>query len=155
MASVEIRAGTRDDLAQLAAIISSSEAWTCYGIDFDLALKLFDQMTDNIYVAETNQQLVGFVTLRIDGVGNIGAYIRMLAVAQNYRGLGIGGQLIDYVGRIAARNIPNLFLICSVENVRAQSFYERNGFNPIGIMKDLAVANHDEIFYRKCLGTLY
>lgn len=155
MIPITIRAGTRDDLAQLAAIISASEAWTCYGIDFDLALKLFVQMTDNIYVAETNQQLVGFVTLRIDGVGNIGAYVRMLAVARDYRGLGIGGQLIDYVGRIAAGNIPNLFLICSVDNVRAQNFYDRNGFERVGILKDLAVVNHDEIFYRKCLGTLY
>lgn len=155
MIPITIRAGTRDDLAQLAAIISASEAWTGYGIDFDLALKLFVQMTDNIYVAETNQQLVGFVTLRIDGVGNIGAYVRMLAVARDYRGLGIGGQLIDYVGRIAAGNIPNLFLICSVDNVRAQNFYDRNGFERVGILKDLAVVNHDEIFYRKCLGTLY
>lgn len=85
----------------------------------------------SIYVAEINEKLVGFVTIRIDGVGNIGAYIKMIAVDQVFRGSGIGAQLIDYVSGIAAENIPNLFLICSV------SF------------------GHDEIFYRKSLGSLY
>jgi ribosomal protein S18 acetylase RimI-like enzyme len=155
MEPMAIRLGTSSDIDQLAHIISSSEAWTCYGIDHNLALKLFQQMQDTIYVAELNHQLAGFVTLRTDGVGNIGAYIRMLAVISAFRGRGIGARLIEYVSQIAAQNIPNLFLICSFDNIRAQSFYERNGFERVGIIKDLAVSNHDEIFYRKCLGTLY
>ena len=155
MEPLKIRTATPADFTKLAEIISSSDAWTCYGIDFDKALQLFAQMSDTIYVAELNRQLAGFVTLRIDGVGNIGAYIRMLAVAHDFRNLGIGSQLIDYVSRIAARNIPNLFLICSVENVRAQNFYDHNDFKQIGIINDLVLTNHDEILYRKCLGTLY
>jgi len=153
--SIEVRKGTQEDFGQLANIISSSEAWTCYGIDYNLALKLFEQMQDTIYVAEINNRLVGFVTLRTDGVGNIGAYIRMLAVAPTFRGQSIGAQLINYVSQIAAHNIPNLFLICSPDNFRAQKFYKRNGFEQVGIIKDLVVTGHDEILYRKCLGTLY
>ena len=155
MEPIEVRLGTPADFGELAKIISSYEAWTCYGIDFDIALRLFEQMKDTIYIAELNHRLTGFITLRTDGVGNIGAYIRMLAVAHVFRGQGIGAQLIDYAGQIAAQNIPNLFLICSLDNVRAQSFYERNGFEQVGIIKELAVTGHDEIFYRKCLGTLY
>lgn len=155
MEQIAMRSGTHKDFSELAAIISSSQAWTCYGIDFAKAMKLFEQMQDNIYVAEINEKLVGFVTVRIDGVGNIGAYLRMIAVAQVFRGKGIGAQLIDYASRIATENIPNLFLICSVENIRAQSFYERNDFIRIGIIKDLVSVGHDEIFYRKRLGTVY
>lgn len=155
MKQLEVRLGTPEDFDQLAAIISSYEAWTCYGIDFTMAVGLFEKMKDTIYVAELNRQLAGFITLREDGVGNIGAYIRMLAVAPSFKGQGVGAHLIDYVGKIAAENIPNLFLICSVDNVNAQRFYERSGFEQVGIIKDLAVANHDEIFYRKCLGMLY
>jgi Acetyltransferases len=155
MEHFEVRAGTRDDFPRLAQIISSSSAWTCYGIDYNKALKLFEQMPDTIYIAEIDKQLVGFITLRTDGVGNIGAYIRMLAVDSACRGRGLGAQLIDYAGRIAASRIPNLFLICSVDNIDARRFYERNGFEQVGLLKDLAVANHDEILYRKRLGTLY
>ncbi len=155
MEHFEVREGTNADFAKLAQIISSSSAWTCYGIDYNKALKLFAQMQDNIYIAELNQQVAGFFTIRPDGVGNIGAYIRMLAVDSACRGRGIGAQLIDYAGHIAASNIPNLFLICSVDNIDARRFYERNGFEQVGLLKDLAVINHDEILYRKCLGTLY
>ncbi|MDD3365358.1 MAG: GNAT family N-acetyltransferase [Syntrophomonas sp.] len=155
MEQIAMRLGTHEDFLELATIISSSQAWTCYGIDFAEAMKLFEQMEDSIYVAEINEKLVGFVTIRIDGVGNIGAYIRMIAVDQVLRGNGIGAQLIDYVSGIAAENIPNLFLICSVDNISAQRFYERNGFNRVGIIKDLVSIGHDEIFYRKSLGTLY
>ncbi len=155
MEKIAMRLGTHEDFAELAAIISSSQAWICYGIDFTKAMKLFEQMQDSIYVAEINEKLVGFVTVRIDGVGNIGAYIRMIAVDQVFRGSGIGAQLIEYVSGIAANNIPNLFLICSVDNINAQRFYERNGFTQVGIIKDLVSIGHDEILYRKSLGTLY
>ncbi len=155
MVPIAIRPGTPKDFDQLAKIISSSAAWTCYGIDYNKALTLIEYMQDTVYVAELNNQLTGFITFRTEGVGNIGAYIRMLAVDSAFRGQKIGAQLIDYVGKIAVQNIPNLFLICSIDNVRAQTFYERNGFEQIGIIKDLVVTGHDEIFYRKCLGTLF
>lgn len=156
MEQISMRLGIHEDFAELAAIISSSPAWTCYGIDCSKAMKLFEQMKDTIYVAEINGKLVGFVTIRIDGVGNIGAYIRMVAVDQVFRNSGIGAQLIDYISGIAtAENVPNIFLICSVDNIKAQSFYERNAFKQVGIIKDLVSIGHDEIFYRKCLGTLY
>jgi ribosomal protein S18 acetylase RimI-like enzyme len=54
-------------------------------------------MEDTIYIAETKNQVVGFITLRINGVGNIGAYIRMVAVTEDYRGKGIGKELINFV----------------------------------------------------------
>jgi len=94
-------------------------------------------MEDTIYVTEQNGEVVGFITLRINGVGNIGAYVRMVAVAEKFRGQGIGRQMIAYIGNLASQYIPNLFLICSVENVDAQKFYEKNGFEKIGIMKNL------------------
>lgn len=155
MDHLEIRAGVIADFPKLAQIISSSTAWICYGIDYRKAVQLFEQMPDKIYIAELNQNMAGFFTIRPDGVGNIGAYIRMLAVDSNFRSCGIGTQLIDYAGKIAAAHIPNLFLICSVENINARRFYERNGFEQVGLLKDLAVVNHDEILYRKRLAALY
>ena len=103
MESIEIRLGTSAEFGHLAKIISSSEAWTCYGIDYNIALSLFERMNDTIYVAELNSEVAGFITFRTDGVGNIGAYIRMLAVESAFRGQKIGAQLIDYVGQIAAQ----------------------------------------------------
>ena len=81
----------------------------------------------------------------------------MIAVAEIFRGQGIGKRMINHIKEIVAskhRHIPNVFLICSVKNKDAQSFYEKNGFEKIGIMKDLVVDGHDEIWYRKSFGTV-
>ncbi|HWP97624.1 MAG TPA: GNAT family N-acetyltransferase [Syntrophomonadaceae bacterium] len=142
------------ELESAALILSSSEAWTCYGIHYDEALGLLRAMPDQIFIAEHDQAVIGLITLRNDGVGNIGAYVRMLAVAPDLRGQGIGVRLLDFASQIASQEQPNLFLICSTDNAGAQRFYERNGFEAVGIMKDLVVSGHHEIFYRKAFATL-
>ncbi|MDA8211848.1 MAG: GNAT family N-acetyltransferase [Clostridia bacterium] len=154
MVEVNFRQATYNDFPVLARIISTTEAWTCYGIDYNQALGLFENMEDSIILAEKANQVTGFITLRPNGVGNIGAYIRMVAVAEPFRCQGIGNKLIDYAANLAFQQIPNLFLICSVENTKAQRFYERVGFKKVGILSDLVVTGHDEILYRKTGGTL-
>jgi ribosomal protein S18 acetylase RimI-like enzyme len=148
------RDGKKQDIPVIATIISTTEAWTCFGIDYDIAMGLFEKMEDLIYIAEKDGEIVGFVTLRVNGVGNIGAYLRMIAVAEKFRGQGIGKQIINYIEEIAYIHTPNVFLICSVENQDAQRFYEKNGFEKIGVMKDLVIKGHDEIWYRKNFGTV-
>jgi len=143
------------DIPILAQIISSYEAWTCYDIDYQRAVTLFEKMEDTIYLAEQENQVRGFITIRLNGVGNFGAYVRMLAVADPYRGQGIGRKLVDYAGKIVAPHLPNLFLICSADNLSAQRFYESVGFENAGLLKDLVIPDHDEILYRKRFGTLY
>lgn len=155
MGMVMIRPATSIDFPSLAGIISTIKAWTCFGIDYEMALKLFKEMEDTIYIAEMDKKVIGFITLRINGVGNIGAYIRMIAIVEQCRKQGVGELLINYVSEIALKNIPNLFLICSVENVDAQHFYKKVGFEEVGIVKDLVIKGHDEIMFRKNLGTIY
>lgn len=154
MTDLTFRQAEHSDFPSLAKLISTTEAWTCYGIDYAQALGLFEKMEDTIFLALKNQEIVGFITLRLNGVGNIGAYIRMLAVAEHFRSQGIGKQLVEYAANLAFTQIPNLFLICSVENVRAQRFYEDAGFVRVGLLPDLVVSGHDEILYRKAGGTL-
>ncbi len=149
------RPASSADIPDLATIISSSDAWTCYDIDYNKAVALLEQMEDAIYIAEQKNQVMGFITLRFNGVGNFGAYVRMLAVAEPYRSKGVGRCLVEYASTIVAPNQPNLFLICSTENLLAQRFYASVGFKEVGLLKDLVIAGHDEILYRKCFGTLY
>lgn len=154
MREVFFRQGENKDFSALARIISTSEDWTRYGINYDIAIGLFEKMKDTIYVAEINGQIAGLITLNINGVGNVGAYVRMVAVAEPYRGQGIGGQLIDYTTNLAFQKTPNIFLICSVDNVKAQHFYEKIAFVKVGILADLVISGYDEILYRKTAGPL-
>lgn len=149
------RKATSADFEWLAKLVSTSEAWTCFGINFTEALQLFKSMADDtIYIAELTNEPVGFITIRPHGVGNFGAYIRMIAVDEEFRGQGIGTKLLTFATDLIKELTPNLFLICSVENIKAQALYERVGFVKVGVMPDLVVKGHDEILYRKSSGTM-
>ncbi|MHC1760151.1 MAG: GNAT family N-acetyltransferase [Negativicutes bacterium] len=95
-----IRRTLASDIPKVAKILSSTEAWSCYGITYDIARQMLEKMPDDSFVGIIDNEVVGFITLRIDGVGNIGAYTRMVVVAEVYRGKAIGSKLIDYVSCI-------------------------------------------------------
>lgn len=155
MRNINFRKGRREDFSNLATIISNNRAWTCFGIDYEEGIRLFEEMEDEIYIAEEEGEFLALGTLRINGLANMGAYIRMLIVKEEFRGEGIGAKMIEYLNKIASQQVPNTFLICSVENKKAQKFYEKLGFKQVGIMKDLVINGHDEILYRKKFRTLY
>lgn len=154
MENVVIRPRQSSDIPAIAMILSTTEAWMCYGIDYEIAKQLLEDMQDDSYVAVIGEIIVGFITLRLHGVGNIGAYVRMVVVAESFRGKGIGVKLIHHIASIAFQETANLFLICSVENTDARTFYEKVGFTQVGVLTDLVVKGHDEIFYRKIAGCL-
>ena len=131
MNNVMFREGTATDFPSLARIISKEQAWTSFGIDYEKAIELFAKMEDKVFVAEFEGQIIGFITLRPNGMGTLGSYIRMLEVAEEYRGKGIGAKMIGFISEIASGYMPNLFLICSGENKDAQRFYARMGFEKV------------------------
>ena len=154
MRDLVIRPSTPQDLEEIAKIMAGAPAWAEFGINYERALKMLQETEDNIFTAELNNEVVGCITLRLNGVGNVGAYILIVAVKESYRSQNIGAELINFAAEKAKQHLPNLFLICSVFNTRAQKFYERNGFEKVGILKDLYVEGQDEIWYRKRLGTV-
>lgn len=79
MAGLNFRKADDKDLYICAGIISESEAWHRYGIDFDKSVDLLSGMDDEIYIAEKGNDIAGFITLMVNGMGNFGAYIRMIA----------------------------------------------------------------------------
>lgn len=148
---LSFREATDEDFTVCAEIISTSEAWTDFGINFDRAVELLKTMDDKIYIAENGDNPVGFITLKINGMGNFGAYIRMIAVKKEFRNTGIGKKLIEFVEALAFEHNRNIFLICASTNLSAIDFYKRIGFEEIGLLKDLIVKGHDEILFRKRL----
>jgi len=47
-----------------------------------------------------------------------------------------------------------VFLCVSAFNTRAQRFYARMGYEPIGVWRDYVIAGEDEILMRKPTGPL-
>lgn len=75
-----------------------------------------------IWVAEIENQIVGFIVMFVDQ-----QWIDQLFVDAQYQSQGIGAALLDQAKAIC----PQGLTLCTLqENLRARSFYERQGFKP-------------------------
>ncbi|MZP30933.1 GNAT family N-acetyltransferase [Heliobacterium undosum] len=148
---MKIRMGTRKDIPALAKLISSLAPWADYGINDERAKKILLNMPDKIYVAEKEGELAGFITVRRNGMGEFGAYLRMSAVKESFQKQGSGKALLEHAIRVVKPYARSVFCVCHVENKEACAFVEAFGFSQVGIMQDLYQKGYDEVLYRKQL----
>lgn len=80
----------------------------------------------NIYIYEQDSVIKGFV-------GMTDNYMAGIFVDKNFRSMGIGKMLIDYIKEI----YPSFYLNVYKENRRAVDFYKREGLNIISEETDI------------------
>ncbi|HZW49746.1 MAG TPA: GNAT family N-acetyltransferase [Bacillota bacterium] len=117
---------------------------------------LFDalQTDDVILTALDCDQLRGLVWLQPKNVFGLSAYIKLIAVDFRYHQHGIGRFLMTAAELLAQETSPNLFILTSVDNLTAQQFYLRLGYEAIGVIKDFVYDNVDELLMRKTWGSI-
>lgn len=147
---LSFKVSNKKEIKSCVEIISNEHAWQVYGFDYHKSFEVLSTMEDILIVAKSDDVVVGFITIKPSGVGNIGSYIRMVAVHKDYRNIGVGEQLVKYIQDKAFEfGMKNIFLICSTDNIRAIRFYERVGFKQVGILDSLIVQKHDEVLFRR------
>jgi ribosomal protein S18 acetylase RimI-like enzyme len=142
------------DVESAAAAIASGEVFQRYGLDPARARDLLRRSTEQIVVARVADEVVGVALYRVDGPMPVPAYLRILAVHAEQRGQGIGLSLLRFVEEEAFGRGPNLFLCCVTSNDGARRFYERHGYERVGVLANLIADGIDEILYRKTLGPI-
>lgn len=87
-----------------------------------------------IFVAKDGETVVGMVNLLFTISTALGARVAILEdmiVSSRYRGVGIGGRLLDHAITFARdTGCARLTLLTDRGNERAQRFYGRRGFQP-------------------------
>lgn len=83
--------------------------------NFELVKELLLQA--EVYIYENNQQIQGFIGLNDE-------YIEGIFVSDEYQSQGIGARLLNYI----KNKKPKLSLRVYRKNIRAISFYQREGF---------------------------
>ncbi len=135
-----------------AGFMAASEPWLTLGFTAEQA---FQRMTDparEVHVTTVNEKITGILILHLAGVLN--GYIQILAVHPDWRGRGLGTQLMRFAEERIFCQSPNVFLCVSVFNHRAQKFYERLGYRRVGELPDFLVQGQSEIILRKTRGPL-
>jgi ribosomal protein S18 acetylase RimI-like enzyme len=64
--------------------------------------------------------------------GAFTGYIQSICVAPEYRGQGVGTQLIRYVEKRIFQSVPNVFICVSFFNQGARKLYEQLEYSVIG-----------------------
>jgi len=112
------------------------------------------QTDDIILTALDHDQLRGLLWLQHRNVFGLSAYMKLIAVDYRYHQHGIGRLLMTAAELLAQETGPNLFLLTSVDNLTAQQFYLRLGYEAIGVIKDFVYDNADELLMRKTWGSI-
>src|SRR5262249_44363168 len=140
-----------DEREAAAACIASGEVFQRYGLSAESAAELLAHTRGEIVVARRRAETVGVAIYWTDGTMPMSAYLRLLAVRDGARGEGFGAALLRYVEHQVARRRPSLFLCCTSTNEGARRFYERHGYEAVGVLTNLVVDGIDEVLYRKVL----
>lgn len=150
-----IRPAGAADLGSLAELMTASPLLQRYGTTRAAALAALEEgmrQGDVLLVEGVEHQPprgFGWV-LRLRGFGGAG-YVRLLLVAENQQGTGIGERLLRRAEQHAATWSRHLLLLASEDNPRARRFYERRGYRQVGQVERLMLPDTDEVIYHKIL----
>lgn len=92
--------------------------------------KKLERDPDLFLVAESDGRIIGSVIGGFDGRRGL---IYHLAVAAEFRTNGIGTQLMDELeSRLRAKGCLKSYLLVTVDNLEAEEYYKRHGWQPMG-----------------------
>ncbi|MFN2601536.1 MAG: GNAT family N-acetyltransferase [Gemmatimonadaceae bacterium] len=132
--------------------MANTDPWITLGRGYDACARVIQDSTREVYVAEDESGIAGFIVLCM--VGAFVGYIQTVLVAPNHQGKGIGSKLVAYAEDRIFTESPNAFLCVSSFNSGARRLYERLGYRYVGELNDYVVRGHSELLFRKTRGTL-
>ena len=139
-------------IATCAKMMSMTDPWVTYTMDYDQCLKAFDGDCKEIYVLENENGIAGFVILQI--CGTFKGYIQTLCVSEMYRSKGLGKKLLQFCEERILKISPNIFICVSTFNKGAIKLYYEFGFTLVGELHDFVKEGLTELLLRKTFGPM-
>jgi ribosomal protein S18 acetylase RimI-like enzyme len=151
LSDVSIRPmATSDEAEACARLMAGSEPWLTLRRSYQASLRLLQDATREVYVADAPGALAGFLILSL--VGPFSGYIQTVLVAREYQGRGLGTRLLAFAEERIFLVSPNVFVCVSSFNAGARRLYERLGYTYVGELGDYLVRGHSELLFRKSRG---
>ena len=141
---------TLEEAEICARMMSGSEPYITLRRDYEASLKLISDTLREVYVARSGSELIGFIIVVMKGA--LIGYIQSICTAAEWRGRGVGSELMDFAEKKILFEAPNVFLMVSSFNNGARRLYERRGYKVVGELKDFIVSGYSEIIMRKTIG---
>jgi ribosomal protein S18 acetylase RimI-like enzyme len=166
MMGVQVRSMRAGDVEACAHIVAGDPLWHRYGISMPRARRLLGgavrsrlglsraRAAGELAVAHHGADVLGFIWFRLEGTFHHSGYVRWIAVAPQARGRAVGARLMRHAEERIFRRGPNVYLLVSDFNVKAQAFYRKLGYVKVGALRDYVVPGITERVYRKTRGPI-
>ena len=137
--NVAIRKAEKEDLRGCVSALENSALSTAYFQTEESRVSAAKEAIDsgNTYVAFYEDECVGFVYYIEQGAFHAFHYIHLIAVKEDYRGKGIGKELLSYVEKVLFETRDKIFLVVGDYNPGGRIFYEKSGYTYIGTIPNL------------------
>ena len=135
-----------------ARMMEASDPWITLGMNYQQCRLAFDGPCKEIYVAEFENKLAGFVILQV--CGTFKGYIQSICVDEGCRGRGIGKQMLQFCERRILAISPNVFICVSSFNKGAIKLYYEMGFKLVGELTNFVKEEFAELLLRKSVGPI-
>ncbi len=151
-ADAEIGTATRSELDACAALVAEHASFDAYRITAQALASALREGVDRgerVFRARVGLALVGMAWVVPRGAFARSPYLRLLVVAPEASGTGIGSLLLEAVESWSFARDEHLFLLVNRVNTRARGFYARRGFVVVGQLHDYVGPGLDETIMRK------
>jgi ribosomal protein S18 acetylase RimI-like enzyme len=135
-----------------AKMMSSTDPWITYGMDYDYCLKAFEGDCKEVYILDNGEEIAGFVILQV--CGTFKGYIQSLCVNEKHRSKGLGKNLLQFCEERILEISPNIFICVSSFNRGAIKLYYEFGFKLVGELPDFVKEGLTELLLRKTFGPM-
>ncbi len=156
-AAIRVRPARERDVEACAEMVAREELWRRYAVSRARARTLLRtalRSGEPVLVAVREGAVVGFVWFQLRGTFAHSGYVRWIATRPSVRGQGVGAALLRAAEARILRHGPNVFLLVSHFNRRAQRFYRAQGYERVGMLRDYVQPGVHEWIYRKSLAPL-
>jgi len=141
------RVSTLEESTACAEILAGSEPWITLGMSADHLINTLNDPLNEVFAAFVKDALVGSIIIQTRGA--FSGYLKSIAVKPDWRGKKLGEKMMSFIEKEIFSTCANLFLCVSSFNQDAQRFYQKLGYEKIGVLKNYLVEGHDEILMRK------
>ena len=150
MQPTAISAATDTERDWCAQLMAGIEPWITLRRNLQQCLAVCHDREYLLYVAHSAGEPCGFILMHRRGLAG-SPYITSIAVAEAFRGKGVGARLLEFAEELFCSEARHLFLCVSSFNPRARSLYERHGYAVVGELKDYVIDGASEILMHKRL----
>ncbi len=104
---------------------------------------------ETLYVALCDGKCAGFAYFILEGAFHAFPYLHLITINEEYRGMGIGKKLIEFIEAKLFETRDKIFLLVGDYNPGAKIFYEKLGYKQVGTIPSLYRKGIDEYLMMK------